>query len=153
MKTSYSFETKVGPITIEEDDGKISAIEFDRRPQGKKTLLISKAYQQIAEYLDSKRTSFDLPLKIVGTPFQKKAWDVLLTIPYGKTISYKEEAEKSGHSKAYRAIGSANGSNRLCIVIPCHRVINHDGRLGGFGNDPKIKQALLDIEKAHVKKI
>jgi len=149
MKTSYSFETKVGPITIEEDEGKISAIEFDRRPQGQKTPLIAKAYKQIAEYLDGKRTAFDLPLQISGTSFQKEAWKVLLDIPYGKTISYKEEAEKTSHPKAYRAIGSANGSNRLCIVIPCHRVINHDGRLGGFGNDPKIKRALLDIEKAH----
>jgi len=152
MKTGYSFESKVGPITIEEDEGKISVIEFDRRPQGQKTPLIAKAYQQIAEYLDGKRTTFDLPLKIVGTPFQKEAWNVLMSIPYGETISYKEEAEKSGHSKAYRAIGSANGQNHLCIVIPCHRVINHDGRLGGFANDPSIKQALLDIEKAHLAK-
>ncbi|MCX5775532.1 MAG: methylated-DNA--[protein]-cysteine S-methyltransferase, partial [Firmicutes bacterium] len=139
MKNSVTFDTKVGPITIEEEAGAISAVEFDKRPQGKKTPLIAKAYQQIAEYLDGKRTTFDLPLKIVGTSFQKEAWKVLLGIPYGTTISYKEEAEKSGHPKAYRAIGSANGANRICIVIPCHRVINHDGRLGGFANDPKIK--------------
>ena len=152
MKTGYSFETKVGPIYIEEDEGKISTIEFERHSQGQKTPLIAKTYHQIAEYLDGKRLAFDLPLKIVGTPFQKEAWNVLMSIPYGTTISYKEEAEKSGHSKAYRAIGSANGSNHLCIVIPCHRVINHDGRLGGFANDLSIKQALLDIEKAHLAK-
>ena len=84
-----------------------------------------------------------------GTSFEKKVWSALKKIPYGKTRSYKDIAKSIGHSKAFRAVGNANGSNFIPLIIPCHRVIESDGGLGGFGHGLKVKKKLLDLEKAH----
>ncbi len=102
---------------------------------------------QLDEYFAGQRRDFDLPLVIRGTPFQQQVWQALLTIPYGETWSYQQLAARIGRPGATRAVGTANGMNRIAIVIPCHRVVNADGRLGGYGGGVWRKQALLDLER------
>jgi len=103
-------------------------------------------YPQLQEYFSGERKQFDLPLEIEGTEFQKRVWNELLIIPYGRTISYKELAVKLGDEKVIRASASANGANPLPIVIPCHRVIGSDGSLIGYGSGLEIKEKLLILE-------
>jgi len=104
---------------------------------------------QLKKYLRGQLKRFDCPLDFKGTPFEKRTWSALAKIPYGKTRSYKEIAQAIGHPKAYRAVGNANGRNSLPLIIPCHRVIESNGGLGGFGHGLKVKKQLLDFEKAH----
>lgn len=101
---------------------------------------------QLNEYFEGKRTQFDLILNPEGTEFQKKVWDALQTIPYGKTCSYLELAQQLGDVKAIRAVANANGRNPLWIVIPCHRVIGSDGSLTGYAGGLYRKQWLLEHE-------
>ena len=108
-------------------------------------------YPQLKQYFIGERKHFDLPLEIEGTEFQKRVWNELLKIPYGKTISYKELAIRLGDEKVIRAAASANGSNPLPIVIPCHRVIGSDGSLVGYGGGVKIKEKLLILEGSRQK--
>jgi AraC family transcriptional regulator of adaptative response/methylated-DNA-[protein]-cysteine methyltransferase len=102
---------------------------------------------QLAEYFEGRRTRFELPLVIRGTPFQEHVWRALLEIPAGETCSYRDIAARIGQPGATRAVGTANGMNRIAIVIPCHRVVNADGRLGGYGGGVWRKQYLLDLER------
>jgi len=103
-------------------------------------------FQQLYEYFHSKRKTFKVPLDLHGTEFQKKVWNELLKIPYGKTVSYKTIAGKVGDVKSIRAVGRANGANPVPIIIPCHRVINSDGSIGGYSGGIKIKEKLLELE-------
>lgn len=102
--------------------------------------------KQLDEYFAGRRRSFELPLAYPGSEFQRRVWSLLLQIPYGETWSYLDMACKLGDLKATRAVGTANGSNRIAILIPCHRVINADGKLGGYGGGLWRKQVLLDLE-------
>ena len=102
---------------------------------------------QLHEYFAGQRRQFELPLEYPGTAFQQRVWSTLLTIPYGVTWSYLDMARSLGDIKATRAVGTANGLNRIAIVIPCHRVINADGKLGGYGGGLWRKQRLLDLER------
>jgi methylated-DNA-[protein]-cysteine S-methyltransferase len=102
---------------------------------------------QLEEYFEGKRRGFDLPLAPEGTAFQQRVWRALLDIPYGDTISYGELALRIGNKAASRAVGLANGSNPLPIVIPCHRVIGSNGKLTGYGGGLPIKQQLLTLER------
>ena len=111
--------------------------------------MLKKAQKQLAEYFSGKRKKFDLPLDIKGTVFQMKAWRELQKIPYGKTISYGQQARGVGDANKARAVGMANGRNPLCIVVPCHRVIGASGELTGFGGGLKTKQYLLELETKH----
>ena len=104
---------------------------------------------QLEKYLNGGLKRFDCCLDLRGTPFQRKVWAALAEIPYGQTRSYKEIAEAIGHPKAFRAVGSANGSNSVPLILPCHRVIESNGGLGGFGHGLKAKSQLLDFERAH----
>jgi O-6-methylguanine DNA methyltransferase len=104
---------------------------------------------QLKKYLQGKLRRFDCKLDFRGTTFQKIVWSALAKIPYGQTRSYKEIAQAIGHPKAFRAVGNANGQNSIPLIIPCHRVIESNGRLGGFGHGVKVKKQLLDFEKAH----
>lgn len=104
---------------------------------------------QLKKYLKGELQRFDCKLDFKGTPFQKKVWSALAKIPYGQTRSYKEIARAIGHPKAFRAVGNANGQNSIPLIIPCHRVIENNGGLGGFGHGVKVKKQLLDFEKAH----
>jgi len=103
-------------------------------------------YTQLKEYFNRKRKQFELPLEIVGSEFQKRVWDELLKIPYGKTISYKDLASRLGNIKVIRAAAHANGVNPLPIVIPCHRVVGSNGSLIGYGGGLEIKKKLLILE-------
>jgi methylated-DNA-[protein]-cysteine S-methyltransferase len=108
--------------------------------------LYEAAARQLAEYFAGCRTSFDLPLDVTGTPFQRQVWAELQRIPYGETISYSELAERIGSPKAVRAVGAANGRNPVPIIVPCHRVIAANGGLQGFGGGLEAKRLLLDLE-------
>jgi O-6-methylguanine DNA methyltransferase len=104
---------------------------------------------QLRKYLKGDLKRFNCKLDLKGTPFQKIVWLALTKIPYAQTRSYKEIAQMIGHPKAFRAVGNANGQNSIPLIIPCHRVIENKGGLGGFGHGVKIKKQLLDFEKAH----
>ncbi len=106
---------------------------------------------QLDEYFKGKRKTFKVKLHPQGTEFQKKVWKQLMRIPYAKTLSYKEVARAIGNEKAVRAVGGANGRNQVGIVIPCHRVIAHDGTLGGYGGGLWRKEWLLNHEKKFAK--
>jgi methylated-DNA-[protein]-cysteine S-methyltransferase len=106
------------------------------------------AATQLDEYFAGERTSFDLALDPQGTPFQRRVWFALADIPYGKTTSYAELARRVGSPKAFRAVGQANGKNPLAIILPCHRVINSDGSIGGYGGGLPMKRQLLALEGA-----
>ena len=101
---------------------------------------------QLEEYFNGDRKKFIMPLDIEGTDFQKKVWSELLKIPYGKTITYKKIAQRLGKTKAFRAVGKANSTNPVCIVIPCHRVIGSNGNLGGYSAGLNVKEKLLELE-------
>lgn len=103
-------------------------------------------FSQLKEYFSRQRREFDVPLDIQGSDFQKRVWTELLKIPYGRTVSYKYIARKLGDLKAIRAVGKANGSNPIPVIIPCHRIINSDGSLGGYSGGLKIKERLLKLE-------
>ncbi|MDN5108313.1 methylated-DNA--[protein]-cysteine S-methyltransferase [Aliarcobacter butzleri] len=103
--------------------------------------------KEINEYFFEKRTNFTIPLKLIGTPFQIKVWEALLKIPYGKTISYKEEAKMIENEKAFRAVANANGKNNLNIIVPCHRVISNNGEIGGYTGGIEKKEFLLKLEQ------
>ncbi|MBW2267091.1 MAG: methylated-DNA--[protein]-cysteine S-methyltransferase [Deltaproteobacteria bacterium] len=105
------------------------------------------AAKQIVEYLNGKRLDFDLVLDPLGTPFQRKVWDALLEIPYGETCSYRDIAKRIRMPNAVRAVGTANGANPLSLVVPCHRVINSGGGLGGYGGGLALKRRLLAMEQ------
>jgi methylated-DNA-[protein]-cysteine S-methyltransferase len=103
-------------------------------------------YKQLKEYFSGERKEFDIPLDLKGTEFQKRVWCELLKIPYGTTISYKELAIRVGGENKTRAVGQANSLNPVPIIIPCHRVINSGGRLGGYSCGVIIKEKLLETE-------
>jgi AraC family transcriptional regulator of adaptative response/methylated-DNA-[protein]-cysteine methyltransferase len=109
--------------------------------------VLKKLRKELAEYFNGKRKRFTVPLEYPGSTFQRKAWDGLLGIPYGTTVSYEALAKSIGVPRAQRAVGHANGLNRIGILIPCHRVVNKDGRLGGYGGGLWRKQALLALEQ------
>lgn len=106
--------------------------------------------QQLMEYFQGQRQVFDLPLVLEGTEFQVKAWQALLKIPYGKTISYADQAISVGHKNKARAVGLANGLNPISIIVPCHRVIGSNGHLTGFGGGLDKKAFLLNLEQMSV---
>lgn len=149
MKTC---KTRIGNITIVADGDYITAIFLgkDKIPKNievKETNIIKKASEEIIQYLDGKLKEFSVPVKPKGTEFQMEVWQALKNIPYGKTRSYRDIAEAIGKPKACRAVGMANGKNPIPIIIPCHRVINKNGTLGGFSCGLEVKKKLLEIEK------
>lgn len=109
--------------------------------------LLSYTLHCLEEYLLGERRHFELPLLLHGTPFQKTIWSILASLPYGSTISYLEVSQLAGKEKAVRAVANAVGANPLGIVIPCHRVIAHNGALGGYAGGLVAKKKLLDLEK------
>lgn len=141
------YQTKIGKIFISADDNSVVEISFEKPGYEKKeTYLIQKTCDQLKEYFDGKRKSFDLPLKLDGTEFQKKVWTELLKIPYGETVTYEDIAKSIGNKKASRAVGTANNKNKIMIIIPCHRVIGKNGNLTGYAGGLNIKKQLLHIE-------
>ncbi|MDR0887631.1 MAG: methylated-DNA--[protein]-cysteine S-methyltransferase [Candidatus Methanoplasma sp.] len=147
-----TYITIVGTISISEDgEGNIDGLYL---PSFNLPILrdhesdaINEAYVQLNEYLAGKRKEFDLPLKYEGTEFQEKVWDALQNIPYGELISYSGIAKVIGKENAYRAVGTACGSNPLPIFIPCHRVIGSDGSIDKYAGGAALKKKLIDIER------
>ena len=109
--------------------------------------ILKQTRQQLQEYFEGLRQTFDLPLDMHGTAFQKAVWHALLTIPYGETRYYAQIAEQINHAQAMRAVGAANGKNPLSIVVPCHRVIGSNGKLTGFAGGLQAKAYLLALER------
>ena len=107
---------------------------------------LDRLQRELDAYFAGRSRRFDVPLVIAGTAFQERVWRALLEIPFGTTVSYEALARTVGADGAQRAVGHANGSNRIAIVIPCHRVINKNGKLGGYGGELWRKQALLRLE-------
>jgi methylated-DNA-[protein]-cysteine S-methyltransferase len=101
---------------------------------------------QLAEYFEGRRTAFDVPLELAGSPFQRRVWQALQEIPYGETTSYGELARRVGAPSAARAVGVANSQNPVAVIVPCHRVIGADGSLTGFGGGLERKRLLLELE-------
>lgn len=152
MKYANSYVFPIGRIFIAESDGAITDVAT-RPIDGsveKDTPLISQVAQMLREYFSGERKDFDgLPIAFEGTEFQKKAWNALLTIPFGETRTYKEQAEAVGNIKACRAVGAANGKNPISIIVPCHRVIGSDKSLVGYAGGLDIKRALLELERGN----
>jgi methylated-DNA-[protein]-cysteine S-methyltransferase len=113
-------------------------------------LIFGKAIEQLGEYFNGERRSFDLATQTSGTPFQRAIWAALLLIPYGETATYAELAQLIGRPTAVRAAGAANGRNPISIIVPCHRVIGADGSLTGFGGGIERKHFLLQLEQASI---
>lgn len=138
----------LGDIYITEENNKICAVDF-KPPKNimlHESELLQNAKKQLLEYLNHQRQSFDLPLQLIGTDFQCRAWEALLNIPYGTTWSYKQQAKTLQKEKAVRAVGSANGKNPIPIIIPCHRVIGENGALTGYSGGLDKKVFLLKHE-------
>ena len=129
-----------------EDAARIASLDEDELVEGS-TPVLDEAVRQLEEYFAGTRRDFDLPLDPAGTPFQQSAWMVLRTIPYGRTISYGQQARQLGDPNKARAVGAANGKNPLSIIVPCHRVIGSGGDLVGFGGGLDVKSWLLDHER------
>jgi methylated-DNA-[protein]-cysteine S-methyltransferase len=129
-----------------EDAARIASIDDDDELVEDSSPVLDQAVAQLEEYFAGTRRQFDLPLDPVGTPFQQSAWMVLRSIPYGKTISYGQQARQLGDPNKARAVGAANGKNPLSIVVPCHRVIGSGGQLTGFAAGLDVKSWLLDHE-------
>ena len=146
MTGTCSRMTSVGEIRISERDGRITSLEFAECKNGTCSDLLDEAFAQLEEYLGGKRREFKLDYHLDGTDFQKDVWTALTRIPYGRTVSYAELAEMSGHPGAYRAAGNANGRNPIPIIIPCHRVVRSDGGIGGYSLGTELKTRLLRLE-------
>lgn len=127
-------------------------VKGERKAPGKgwaeDNTIFPNAVSQLAQYFEGRLKQFDLDLQPLGTDFQKKVWQALLTIPYGTTVTYGQIAEQIHNPKACRAVGLANKCNPIPIIIPCHRVIGKNGKLTGFAGGLDIKQALLDLERS-----
>jgi len=119
--------------------------------QGRASASLARARQQLTEYFDGTRTTFDLPLEALGSAFEHRVWNALRTIPYGVTMSYGELARRLGDVNATRAVGAANGKNPIPIIVPCHRVVGANGELTGFGGGLDCKRWLLEHEGALLK--
>lgn len=144
-----NLKTPLGTAVISGDENGISSISvFDeeREISGVIPEALQEAYQQIQDYFNGERRDFTFKLNPSGTEFQKKVWQGLLEIPFGKTMSYQELSIKLGDVKAIRAVASANGKNPLWIVVPCHRVIGTDGSLTGYAGGLWRKKWLLEHE-------
>ncbi len=108
--------------------------------------IIVETMKQLDAYFANERKTFDIPLLMVGTDFQKSVWQGLIEIPYGTTASYLELSKNIGNEKAVRAVASANGANAISIMIPCHRIIGSDGALTGYAGGLPAKKKLLELE-------
>lgn len=156
--------TPIGPMFICSTEKGICLLEFTNRKMLETELkdlqkrlnakiisgenkFIAQAKNEISEYFNGNRKTFNIQLDTPGTDFQNLVWKELLKIPYGKTISYKTQAKSIGKEKAVRAVANANGHNKISIIIPCHRVIGSDGKLTGYGGGIERKKWLLDFEK------
>lgn len=158
------YKTRIGDIILGSFDGRLCLLDYRYRRMRatvdnriKKGLaadfveknddVLSKARVQLDEYLNGDRISFDIPVLMVGTDFQKRVWEALMKIPYGKTASYLYIAKFINKEKAVRAVAGANGANSISLIIPCHRIIGSKGELVGYGGGVPVKKRLLKLEQ------
>jgi methylated-DNA-[protein]-cysteine S-methyltransferase len=144
-------DSPIGPLGLVASETGLRAVLFDGRgvrSEGASAVL-AEAARQLHAYFAGELVSFDLPLELHGTDFDRRCWLALASIPYGQTVSYGEQARRLGlGSESARAVGAANGRNPLPIVLPCHRVVGADGSLTGFGGGLDVKRFLLEHEGA-----
>ncbi|MBZ5592947.1 MAG: methylated-DNA--[protein]-cysteine S-methyltransferase [Acidobacteriia bacterium] len=134
-------------LSIETGPAGVRRIEFGARGvNSHSSPVMREVIRQLRLYFAGDLREFDVPLELIGTDFQKRVWNALLTIPYGETRSYTEIAWQIGAPRAVRAVGAANGRNPIPIIVPCHRVIGASGSLVGFGGGLEWKRKLLDLE-------
>lgn len=159
MYTHCLFDSPFGKLKLTASPEALVAISFQADSTTysdsvhKKSKILRMATLQLSEYFTGQRQSFDIPLAPVGTVFQQRVWQALISVPYGSTASYKEIAKKIGNTKAYRSVGGANNKNPLPIVIPCHRIIGSNGCLTGYAGGLAVKKFLLELESAAFIKI
>ncbi|HSD22515.1 MAG TPA: methylated-DNA--[protein]-cysteine S-methyltransferase [Anaeromyxobacter sp.] len=153
MRTCRTIETPIGPLRLDVEEGALVAVHLpgERRSpiaatERPEDPVLAAAAKQLEDYFAGRRTTFDLPLRPRGTPFQRAVWDALRAIPPGETRSYGEIARAVGRPAAVRAVGAANGRNPLAIVVPCHRVIGAGGTLTGYAGGLEAKRWLLAHE-------
>jgi O-6-methylguanine DNA methyltransferase len=159
-----SFESPIGTLRVASTASGLAAIDLPRAggrgfagflakqfPAARREEAFApnrEAIRQLLEYLEGKRQEFDLPLDLRGTTFQRAVWEALLAIPYGETRSYLDVARAVGNPEAVRAVGMANGANPVPLVVPCHRVIQSGGKIGGYGGGLDLKRRLLAMEQS-----
>ena len=150
MKTYISYcSSPLGQLKLQCSDEHLQAVIFlDKKEELKNDEheLLKRSTQQLHEYFSGERKKFDIPLQQRGTVFQQKVWELLLQIPFGKTISYNDLSKQYGDLKAIRAVASANGKNNLAIIVPCHRVIGSNQSLTGYAGGLWRKKWLLEHE-------
>ncbi|MBC7768746.1 MAG: methylated-DNA--[protein]-cysteine S-methyltransferase [Phycisphaerales bacterium] len=153
MNISTIYQSPVGPLTLISNGAALTDLQFENprhpytpAPAGSDGIL-DQARRQLDAYFAGALRTFDLPLAPQGTPFQQRVWAALLTIPYGVTRSYGQQAAAIGSPQASRAVGLANGRNPISIIVPCHRVIGSNGSLTGYGGGMDRKKLLLDLEQ------
>lgn len=145
-------DSPVGKLRLVAEDGFLTELRFGGEPvavelDGINDWVLDETERQLREYFDGARREFDLPLRPKGTPFQLEDWLALKEIPYGETATYGDIARRIGRPKAFRAVGMANHSNPISIIVPCHRVIGSNGKLTGYGGGLENKQKLLELEQ------
>lgn len=153
VRNTLTMLSPVGKLTLVASEKGLVAIDVRSNAKQVVTVnnasaqaILTKTKKQLEQYFAGKRTSFDVALDLVGTEFQLQAWRALCRIPFGKTISYGQQASNIKKPKAFRAMGSANGKNPIAIIVPCHRVVAGDGSLGGYSLGLKMKKQLLALE-------
>ena len=161
VRTVYytKFESPVGPLLLAGDSSALRWVSFENskratRPQAdwkQDTAAFVEVIRQLEAYFKGELMEFELALAMEGTEFQILVWNALRAIPYGETISYAQLARRIGNPKAVRAVGLANGSNPIPIIVPCHRVIGSDGSLTGFGGGLTTKKKLLELEQKQLR--
>ena len=157
-------KTKIGELILGSFEGKLCLLDFRYRKMRKtvderikkglnakfaenNTEIIEKTLAELDEYFHGNRKEFDVPLKMVGTDFQKRVWEALLRVPFGTTSTYLQLAKNIKNEKAVRAVAAANGANSMSIIIPCHRIIGSNGKLVGYAGGLPIKKQLLKLEQ------
>ena len=151
-------DSPVGPLTLAGRDGRLMHLrmvdqtyEPSRDGWAPDESAFPEAVEQLAAYFAGERTEFVLELEMLGTPFQRRVWNALQSIPYGETCTYGNIAREIGSPGAFRAVGLANGHNPIGIIVPCHRVIGANGSLTGYGGGLERKRALLELERSRMR--
>ncbi|ASV67868.1 methylated-DNA--[protein]-cysteine S-methyltransferase [Cytobacillus sp. FSL W7-1323] len=153
QKSIVQINSPVGVLAIEGTEKAITAVQFLDRTEIAEPLrndspdVIKECVQQLEEYFQGKREAFEITYELNGTTFQTNVWQALTTIPFGETASYKDIAVIVGNEKAVRAVGSANGKNKMSIIVPCHRIIGTNGKLTGYAGGMERKGWLLEHER------
>jgi len=156
--THAVLQTSLGELTVVQEGGSLTGLYFPRHwPRPDRAAFgaqsadgFAEVTRQLGEYLAGQRGTFDLPLKVSGSEFDRFVWDLISQVPYGQTTTYGELARRLGNGASPQDVGAAVGRNPLCVVIPCHRVVGSTGKLTGYAGGLARKRALLDIEQGRL---